>query len=60
MTSRQRRFFHGLVLAVWLLPGAVATYYLRDSIPWIQFMSWFAIVYTCAAAVSAETPVEEE
>lgn len=45
---------------VWLLPGAVIAFWLRHSIPWVTFMSWYAIVVSHVAGWAAETPVEVE
>ena len=58
--AHHRRHFHGVILLIWLLPLAPVTWLLRDNIAWVSFMSWFAILYACAGAWSAETPVEEE
>jgi hypothetical protein len=60
VTARTRRRLHLCVFSIWLGPGAVACYYLKSSLPWVVFMSWYAIVATHLAAFSAETPVETE
>ncbi len=61
MTAQQRRqWIHYPMLFFWLVPGGVASILWRESLIWIVFMSWFAIVYTVVAAVSGETPAEVE
>jgi hypothetical protein len=40
------RRFHFWSLVLWMGPGAVASWLLRDSVPWVSFMSWYAIVVT--------------
>lgn len=46
-THAERRIY-GWAVIVWLGPGAVASWFLRDSVPWVSFMSWYAIVITHA------------
>jgi len=46
-------------LIFWLLPGAVLSWFLRDSIPWVTFMSWYALVESSAATVLAAGAKEE-
>lgn len=60
MTARGRRHIHAAVAIVWIGPGAGMSYLFMHSIAWVVFMSWFANVYACIAALSGETPVEEE
>lgn len=60
MTARTRRRLHLVVFALWLGPGAVASWLFAHSLAWIVAMSWFACVYAAASAYSAETPVEQE
>lgn len=38
---------------IWLGPGAVASWLLKDSVPWVSFMSWYAIVVTHATGWTA-------
>lgn len=60
MTAHTRRRIHlGLTLA-WLGPGALAAWLLRNSVPFVVLMSWYAIVVSHVAAWAAETPVEIE
>lgn len=60
MKAKGRRRVHLIVLLLWLGPGAVLSVLLRNSLVWIVFMSWYAIVVSHLAAYSAETPVEPE
>lgn len=41
---------------VWLGPGAAASWLLRDSVPWVVMMSWYAIVVSHVAAWRADVP----
>lgn len=54
--------FHLVSTIGWIVIGAPLCWYLKDSIPWIVFMSWYAIVKTDWAAYQAarseETQVE--
>lgn len=45
--DRERKIYAGAVLA-WLGPGAVVSWFLRDSVAWVTVMSWYAIVVTHA------------
>ena len=45
---------------IWLGPGAVISWFARNSVPWVVFMSWWAAAYAPLSAYAAETPVEEE
>jgi hypothetical protein len=58
--ARDRRRWIVVLIVLWLGPGTVATYVWRDSIPWVQFQSWLAILLSLAAWFGAETPVEHE
>jgi hypothetical protein len=58
--ARQRRHVHLGFLLAWAIPGGLLSWLLKNSVPWVVFMSWYAIVVSHAAAWSAETPVEAE
>lgn len=60
MRARHRRAVHLTIAVLWLVPGAVASFVWKDSVPWVVFMSWFACVYAAVSAWAAETPVENE
>ena len=47
--NRLRRT-HGIGFVTWLLPGAVVSWLLKDSVAWVTFMSWYAIVLTHVGA----------
>lgn len=49
---------NGLLVLAWLGPGAVISYVLRDSVPWVVGMSWYAIVASHMAAWRADVPIE--
>lgn len=48
------RRFHFWALMFWLLPGAFLSFILRNSIGWVNFMSWYAIVLAHAVGNGAE------
>lgn len=60
MTAHARRRIHIGLTVVWLIPGAAAAWMLRDSLPFVVGMSWYAIVVSHVAGWAAETPVEVE
>jgi hypothetical protein len=60
VTARVRRRVWFALALVWLGPGAVASWFLRDSIGWVNLQSWLALVVAFASCWAAETPVEEE
>jgi hypothetical protein len=59
-SAQQRRLGHFWLTVAWLGPGLFVSWLLRDSVPWVAFMSWYAIVVTHLAGWSAETPAEVE
>ncbi|MBO4275716.1 hypothetical protein [Microbispora triticiradicis] len=42
------RKLYGWAVIAWLIPGAFASWAWRDSVPWVTFMSWYAIVISHA------------
>lgn len=44
---------HFWLFLIWLGPGAVVSFLLRDWLPWTAFMSWYAIIVTHAGADKA-------
>jgi hypothetical protein len=60
LKARHRRKVIGVLIGLWLGPGALVTYALKDSVPWLQVQSYLAILLSLAAWFGAETPVEEE
>ena len=60
MTARQRRHLHLTLLGVWVVVGLPLSWFLRESVPWLVFLSVYAIIVGHWSAYSAETPVEQE
>ncbi len=61
MSAKGRRcWIHYPILVLWLGPGAYLSYVLKDSVPWVVFMSWFAIIYAVVGASAADLPSEVE
>jgi hypothetical protein len=48
------------MLGLWVIPGVPVSWFLKSSVPWVVFMSWYAIVATHVAGWSAESPAEIE
>jgi hypothetical protein len=40
----RERGIYGWAVIVWLGPGAAVSWLLRDSVAWVNFLSWYAIV----------------
>lgn len=60
MSSRTGRRIHFTLMLLWLMPGLPISYVLRESVPWLVFLSVYAIVIGHASAWSAERPTEIE
>lgn len=58
--ARLRRAVNFWLLVVWLVPGFVLWFVLRDALWFVGFMSVYAIWVSHFGAFSAETPVEPE
>lgn len=50
------RKLHLSLLFLWLVPGAAASWVWHDSIAWVMFMSWYAILATHFSAWRADEP----
>ena len=59
-TARQRRRIHLWLMLAWVVPGLPISYLLKESVPWLVFLSVYAIIVGHWSAYSAETPVEQE
>lgn len=62
-TAHRLRRFHAWHLFVWIIPGGIASWLLRDSVAWVSFLSWYAICITSLTtwqSARAETAIEEE
>jgi hypothetical protein len=46
LTGRRLLRFNTVHLWLWIGPGAIINYLLRDKLWWTNLMSWFAIVLT--------------
>ena len=58
MSPQTGRRVHLALLAIWLGPGLIASLILRESIPWLVFLSVYAIVVGHWSGWSAERPSE--
>lgn len=58
--ARHRRKAWLVFIFIVLGPGAVATYYFRNSTAWVNFLSWLALAIAAGTGWAAETPVEDE
>jgi hypothetical protein len=54
------RRFNAILTLVWLGPGFLVSLYLKDSVPWVVGMSWYAIVASHLAAWRADVPNHDE
>ena len=59
-TAKQRRAINFWVLVVWIIPGALIWFAMRNALWFVGFMSVWAIWVGHLSAVAAETPVEAE
>ena len=59
-TAKQRRTIHFWLTVLWLGPGTVLWFFIRDYLWFVGFMSLYAIWITHLAGWSAETPAEVE
>lgn len=39
---------NGFLFFLWLGPGAIISWELRNSVAWVNFMSWYAIIISSA------------
>ena len=44
---------HFWATLIWIGPGAAASWLLKDSVPWVVMMSWYAIVVSHATGWTA-------
>ncbi len=56
MSSQTGRRFHFWLLVVWVVVGLPVSFVLRQSVPWVVFLSVYAIIATHWAGWSAERP----
>ena len=60
MSAKTGRRIHLLLLILWTVVGIPVSLLLRNSIPWLVFLSVYAIIVGHASAWSAERPTEVE
>lgn len=60
MSSRTGRRIHLALLVAWTVVGIPVSYLLRQSVPWLVFLSVYAIIVSHASGWSAERPTEIE
>jgi hypothetical protein len=60
MKAETGRRIHKTLLLLWIMPGLPVSYFLKDSVPWLVFLSVYAIIATHWAGWSAERPNEVE
>jgi predicted alpha/beta hydrolase len=58
VTPQTGRRIHLAMLLLWLLVGVPVSYWLRSSVPWLVFISVYAVVVSHWAGWSAERPGE--
>ncbi len=58
MSPQTGRRVHLALLIAWIVPGLPVSFYLRESVPWLVFLSVYAIIVSHASAWSAERPSE--
>lgn len=58
MSAATGRRIHLALMVVWLLVGLPVSYLLRQSLPWLVFLSVYAIVVGHWSGWSAERPTE--
>lgn len=58
--ARLRRAINFWLLLIWIFPGALIWFELKNALWFVGFMSVYAIWSTHFGAFSAETPVEQE
>ena len=45
---------------LWICPGLPVSYYLKQSVPWVVFMSAYAIIASHLAGWRADVPIEPD
>lgn len=60
MSSSVGRKIHLALMSLWIVPGIPISFWLRNSVPWLVFLSVYAIVVGHWSGWSAERPTEIE
>jgi hypothetical protein len=58
VTPQTGRRIHLALLILWVVPGLPVSYWLRESVPWLVFLSVYAIIVGHWSGWSAERPTE--
>lgn len=58
MSPRMGRRIHLILMGLWVIPGLPISWYLRESVPWLVFLSAYAIFVGHWSGLSAERPTE--
>jgi hypothetical protein len=58
MSPNLGRKIHLALLILWVFPGLPISFWLRESVPWVVFLSVYAVIATHWAGWSAERPSE--
>ncbi len=58
MSPKIGRRIHFTMMVLWIVPGLPISWYLRESVPWLVFLSVYAIIVGHASGWSAERPSE--
>jgi hypothetical protein len=53
------RRFNFWAMLLWIFPGVPISFVLKDSVPWVVFLSVYAIIATHMAGWRADVPDEE-
>jgi hypothetical protein len=59
-TAKQRRAINFWLFLIWLIPGSIIWFLLKDALWFVGWMSLYAIWISHWGGFSAETPVEKE
>jgi hypothetical protein len=49
-----------ILMCLWIFPGLPISWFLKNSVPWLVFLSVYAIIVGHASGWSAERPSEIE
>lgn len=60
MSAATGRKIHLTLMCLWIVPGIPISWFLRESVPWLVFLSVYAIIVGHASGWSAERPTEIE
>lgn len=60
MRARTGRRIHLALMAIWIVAGLPVSFWLRESVPWLVFLSVYAIIVGHWSGWSAERPNEVE